>query len=184
MSKSSPVENSSTFRIGAPANADVLAIARLCARLGEYEYTAQRAIWAAAGDASYNEIDGIDSGHVMTLRHSVAKLRPSLAVAPFQNTYRMRAAITTKQELAFHTGGTEIIRNVKASDTVSYAVYNQSDSVIYNFAPQLAVLGNSGTYCKVSYDIEANGLDPKQKYFLRFKVNGVVRKEYLFDYWL
>ncbi|MFM2388051.1 MAG: hypothetical protein RL660_2808 [Bacteroidota bacterium] len=182
MSKGCPMETTNTFKIVGMCNANVLGIANLCNTYKHYDYSAQRAIWAAYGSASLNEVNGSDSVQIMSLRNALAKFIPE-KVQPFDNSYRQRAQITVSRELFFHTMGTDYVRQLNGNETIVYGIYDENDSLVVAGGKVTVPPAPYNGRQQVRWDINADHLNPSKKYFLRFKVNGVTRVEFMYDYW-
>jgi hypothetical protein len=169
-------------------NYDIKNIADLCKIIEKNKmqnYGGQEALWSLVNKTSPNDIAGEDSAAVMELRHFIGKtLKKSVAIyKPSQ--YNLPAA-RNYNTLELISSGNHYLYQIKDNDLIETAIYNQNNELVSRVDSALLknVVAENGFRTKhnVNWDFTINDLDYRMKYYLRIKVNGVVQKEWKYDF--
>lgn len=178
-------KKNSVFTASGYRNETHKGLCQLIYKLKMQNYGGQEAIWALIGKGSPNTISGEDSARVMQLRKFVGKAN-NIPVKPYRmHDYIQPAMITRERNLSIKTQGNHYVYNVSEGDEVISALYTEEDSMITvpkkEWIPEIGEDNFRKKY-NVVWNFEAEQLNPDKKYFLRIKVNGVTRKEWIYKW--
>jgi hypothetical protein len=152
-------------------------LAEMIMKLDEQNYMGQQAIWSYMNNSDVNEIVGEDSNHVMMMRIYLGKMLFKDVLKYKPNKYFIKTPIVSS-EVDLHAKGTEYLANINIGDAIEIGIYDQSNKLTSSITKMQA----KENRFKAEWDITANDLNEYGKYYLRIKVNGVVRKEWQYTY--
>jgi hypothetical protein len=181
ISKGAPQATQDLFSISAIAKPELLQQLNIINKAKWFNYSGQGAIWAMQGSTAPDNIEGVDSATVMALQKNVCSFYKMPVPAYSASKYITRRSDTTR-ELSIRNRGNMFVENLKASDKIDIAVYTASDSVVYK--KELVAQKVDKDFSELKWQLELDKLDPRKVYYMRIKINGVVRKERVWDFFV
>ncbi len=175
----------SIFQLRNYDNSNVAELCKIIEKNKMQNYGGQEALWSLVNKTTPNNIAGEDSTAVMELRHFVGKaLKKSVAIyKPSQ--YNLPAA-RNYNTLELISSGNHYIYQIKENDLIETAIYNQNNELVSRVDSAILknVIAENGFRTKhnVNWNFTLNDLDYRMKFYLRIKVNGVVQKEWKYDF--
>lgn len=170
----------SKFSIKPYDNKSVLELCKLIMQTKEFEYTGQNALWELINNGDPNQIEGGDSANVVMLRNFVGN-ELKKQVTPFIASNYDRPLTRTGYNLSLWVEGNYYLKNIQGGETIEYGIFDENHEAISEIK-QDKTQPNFWKKHNVEFRFDVNGLNVETKYFLQIKVDGVIRKEWMYRY--
>lgn len=170
----------SKFTIKPYDNKKVLDLCKLIMETKEFEYTGQYALWEMLNNGDPNNIEGENIEHVNKLRSLVAQSlsKPTL---PYVAGDYDRPLQRSGYNLSLWVEGNYYLKNITGGQKVEYGIFDQEGNPISEIKKDVTQ-ENFWKKHNVEFRFDVAGLNIETKYFLQIKVDGVIRKEWLYRY--
>lgn len=173
-------QNGSKFFIKPYDNKKVLELCKLLKETQEYEYTAQTAMWELINGGDPNAVEGGNGENVNKIREFLAKELNKKAL-PYDASDYDRPLQGSGYNLSLWVEGNWYLREIKGGETVEYGIFDQDNNPISEIKKD-QTQPNFWKKHNVAFRFDLNGLDTNTKYYLQIKVDGVIRKEWMYRY--
>ena len=161
-------------------NKKVLDLCKLIMETKEFEYTGQNALWEMLNNGDPNNIEGENVEHVNQLRTYVAKSLSKAALPYVQGDYD-KPLQGSGYNLSLWVEGNYYLKNITGGQNVEYGIFDQEGNPISEIKKDVTK-ENFWKKHNVEFRFDVAGLNIEKKYFLQIKVDGVIRKEWLYRY--
>jgi hypothetical protein len=170
----------SKFSIKPYDDKSVLELCKLIMKTKEFEYTGQNALWELIKNGDPNQIEGGDSLNVVLLRNFLAE-ELGKRVLPYNPSDYDRPLTGTGYNLSLWVEGNYYLKNIEGGETIEYGIFDENHNPISE-VKQDKTEPNFWKKHNVEFRFDVDGLDVETKYFLQIKVEGVIRKEWMYRY--
>jgi hypothetical protein len=181
--KSAPKENS-FFSIAKVQPKATSELAAMIAKYPKQEYTEQKSMWCLIEkDNPNSEIEGEDSAKVMELRNFVGK-KNGFPIAKYATNNYAKPTSTVRGTLQLKIKGNQYLERINENDIVETSLFDSDGMKVDSFSKEKCLKQNIRSdrrMYNIVFDINRENLDPSKRYYLRFKVNGVTQKEFMFN---
>lgn len=170
----------SKFEIKSYNNKSVLELCKLIMQTKEFEYTGQNALWELINNGDPNQIEGGDSANVVMLRNFLAE-KLSKRALPYNPSDYDRPLTGIGYNLSLWVEGNYYIKDIQGGETIEYGIFDENHEAISEIKKEKTE-PNFWKKHNVEFRFDVDGLNIETKYFLQIKVDGVIRKEWMYRY--